>query len=529
MIRRSFIAASLVLLAGCGRADAFVTIPDAYDSPQQFLSGIYRADRSVTPSAGYRIRAAIVPHHLTASETIAAGIRMLSKQKISRIVLLSPDHFAACPTLLCTMRGSFRTQLGTVETDSVIPDSPLVTSSPSLFRKEHGITGVLPFLAHYEPGVKIVPLVLSTSKPWRDALPVLEPLLTGDTVLVVSSDFSHYLPLEEADVSDEATAKTLFAKDFDGIARLRIPAQSDCPGCLWLLANVADRGDFFNPSVIRHTNSARILNEPDVKETTSHFAMVFYENAKLSGTDAAFAGDVTVTRAEGKVPKVPVSLRAFWSGSGARVVNLEGPIGEGCVPSDNPFIFCNERSTWRGLKEVATQWITLNNHMFDRGVAGLDATVRMISEDGEVPLSFDPVEAGDLRLFAFTPILNPAEDRLEIAGKRARQKVLDALRASKDDKLRVVYVHGGTEYSALTTADEDALYHSFIDAGADAVIAVHSHVPGDMEIYAGKPIFRGLGNFLFDQFAETATKTAKVVRLRETPSGSVLFETSVSP
>ena len=53
-------------------------------------------------------------------------------------------------------------------------------------------------------------------------------------------------------------------------------------------------------------------------------------------------------------------------------------------------------------------------------------------------------------------------------------------------------------------------------------------VPGDVRIYEGRPIFRGLGNFLFDQPDRVATSTAKLVRLRY-DNGRILFETLLAP
>ena len=50
------------------------TYANTYDSPQQFMEGIYAADRDIDPPNEFRIRALVVPHHLTATAAIAAGI-----------------------------------------------------------------------------------------------------------------------------------------------------------------------------------------------------------------------------------------------------------------------------------------------------------------------------------------------------------------------------------------------------------------------------------------------------------------------
>lgn len=56
------------------------------------------------------------------------------------------------------------------------------------------------------------------------------------------------------------------------------------------------------------------------------------------------------------------------------------------------------------------------------------------------------------------------------------------------------------------------------------MVAAHTHVLSDMEIYNNKLIFRGVGNFIFDQPDEVATSTAMAVRVRK-ENNRLLFET----
>lgn len=62
----------------------------------------------------------------------------------------------------------------------------------------------------------------------------------------------------------------------------------------------------------------------------------------------------------------------------------------------------------------------------------------------------------------------------------------------------VVVVHGGHEHHPLPSPRMKNLYRFFIDAGADAVVNHHQHCFSGYEVYKGKPIFYGLGNFAFD-------------------------------
>lgn len=63
----------------------------------------------------------------------------------------------------------------------------------------------------------------------------------------------------------------------------------------------------------------------------------------------------------------------------------------------------------------------------------------------------------------------------------------------------LVIVHGGHEHYQLPSIRMQETYRFFIDAGADCVINGHQHCYSGYELYKGKPIFYGLGNFCFDR------------------------------
>ena len=68
---------------------------------------------------------------------------------------------------------------------------------------------------------------------------------------------------------------------------------------------------------------------------------------------------------------------------------------------------------------------------------------------------------------------------------------------SKADFVILVF-HGGVEHYNLPSPEIKQLHRFFIEAGADAVINHHQHCFSGFEVYKGKPIFYGIGNFLFD-------------------------------
>lgn len=525
-----------VLLAGCTPGHTVISIPLSDATIETMTYGMYEAGQEQfaipwTPTK----RVVIVPHHLTAAKGIGMGTASLSREDPQSILLLSPDHFGECPTAFCTGDVSFESKLGKTNPDpkmvQALRSSEWVTEKPELFKREHGITAVVPFLMRSLSGTTVTPVVASIvpqSAEKREAyFDLLKSVLQNDEILLVSSDFSHYLSLEQANEMDEETAKAIFSKDFDAIAKLKNPEQSDCPVCIWLAARIANDQDAYNPSVLLHSNSALILAEENIQETTSHFTIAFYQNDFLSGDDIAFGGDVTLTRPRTNF-KLSPELNQFWSGTGARIVNLEGPLKKECEANSNPFIFCNLYDTWLTLKDIATHWGVENNHMYDQGIAGVEETKSLITEGGEEYVDIQGKLVQGMQVYTLTDLLNPVAESKWFA-QEDYLAVINALSENDDSPIpQIVFLHGGTEYNALTNEEEMILYRSFIDTGADALIVTHTHVPGDVEFYMGAPIFRGIGNFIFDQYDAVATRTAKLIRLRQGSDSTLQFQTVIA-
>jgi poly-gamma-glutamate synthesis protein (capsule biosynthesis protein) len=76
----------------------------------------------------------------------------------------------------------------------------------------------------------------------------------------------------------------------------------------------------------------------------------------------------------------------------------------------------------------------------------------------------------------------------------------------------IVYIHWGKEGQAVLKY-QYAQAREMIDEGADLIIGSHTHLFQDIELYNGKYIFYGLGNFVFDQEKES-NKYSAIVKAR---------------
>lgn len=166
------------------------------------------------PSPGPAPKALIAPHagYVYSGPIAARAYNRLAgaSRTIRRVVLLGPAHRVALRGLALPTATAFRTPLGDLPLDTKIMDAlsgmPQVVRSDEAHRLEHSLEVHLPFLQAQLGEFKLVPLVVGWARPDAVAA-VLDKLWGGDeTLVVVSSDLSHYHPYEDARRRDADTA-----------------------------------------------------------------------------------------------------------------------------------------------------------------------------------------------------------------------------------------------------------------------------------------------------------------------------------
>ncbi len=172
-------------------------------------------------AGGSRPKALIVPHAgYVYSGPIAAGAyaRLAgSRGTIRRVVILGPTHRVAVRGLALPSARAFATPLGEVEVDrdaiAALAGLPQVVVSDAAHALEHSLEVQLPFLQAALDDFRIVPLAVGAASA-DDVAQVLDRLWGGDeTLVVVSSDLSHYHPYDDARAIDRASAARILALD----------------------------------------------------------------------------------------------------------------------------------------------------------------------------------------------------------------------------------------------------------------------------------------------------------------------------
>jgi AmmeMemoRadiSam system protein B len=219
--------------------------------------------------------AGLIPHHDVASELSAEFFSSLAqKQKVKNFIIISPLHSDL--SLAPMISGHFVWDAGfaRVENNQQILDelaaSHLITYDEKDLQTEHGIYNVIPFIAHYFPGAKIVPIALtshnSPAQSFALAAALQKYLTAGDTVLLASIDFSHYLPSDETPAKNARMLDLINNKDYYTISGLHSD-YLDSPASLNVLLKAAEMsGADFN--LASSTNSGIISGLPQASSTS---------------------------------------------------------------------------------------------------------------------------------------------------------------------------------------------------------------------------------------------------------------------
>ena len=235
-------------------------------------------------------------------------------------------------------------------------------------------------------------------------------------------------------------------------------------------------------------------------------------------------------------------IDSLFQHSDAVVGNLECPATKIHAPVFKQYIFRAEPEWLNDLKRHGLTHLNLaNNHSIDQGRKGLIDTKQNILQAGLIPIG-----AGQNQEEAAKPILLTEKPRkvwliasLQLALENfarlpdqpcVSQQSIDmlcqriALMKQEDPGCYIIVsLHWGWENHVEVVPRQRYDAHQLIDAGADCLVCHHTHTRQPNEIYQGKPIFYGLGNFIFDSQKDLNSHGA-MVRLTISPQEATAEE-----
>ena len=187
-------------------ADKQTLKDDIYD----YLKGVKCEQRK-------NIKAIVVPHagYIYSGPIAASAYKQLIpyKEKIKRVVLLGPSHRVAFNGLAIPEADFFTTPFGNIPIDKkgiqLISELPQVIVSEQAHKEEHSLEVQLPFLQAVLNEFSLIPLVVGDAE--RHIVAEVIDLLWGDehTLIVISTDLSHYHAYNKAKELDQATSEAI--------------------------------------------------------------------------------------------------------------------------------------------------------------------------------------------------------------------------------------------------------------------------------------------------------------------------------
>jgi len=193
------------------------------------LDGLF--DETQTTEAGPAPVAALIAPHagfVYSGSVAAQGFRQLHAGAYDRVVLLGPSHYAAIEGACVPRAATYLTPLGDVPIDATacrelgrqagfrVDDEP--------FRPEHSLEAEIPFLQRrLHDGWSLVPVLVGMFDRPSAAARIaagLRPLLVPRTLVVVSSDFTHYGPRFDYVPFEKDISRSIESLDMGAVERI---------------------------------------------------------------------------------------------------------------------------------------------------------------------------------------------------------------------------------------------------------------------------------------------------------------------
>lgn len=161
------------------------------------------------------IRALISPHagYIYSGSVAAFGYKLIKDAGFNKVLLIGPSHQMMFTGIALTNFSIWKTPLGLTSYSKKLTEE-LTTNSPfqllnEVHAFEHSLEVQLPFLQSVLDIFTIVPMITGRIDNLKDIAKAITKSLDDETIFIVSTDLSHYLPYEKAQVQDKLTIEKI--------------------------------------------------------------------------------------------------------------------------------------------------------------------------------------------------------------------------------------------------------------------------------------------------------------------------------
>ncbi len=253
---------------------------------------------AVPPPAGKQLRALIMPHagYVYAGFTAAHGAMAIKGNGFGRVIVMGPDHYVGFAGAAISKADCYQTPLGKIKTDkaavSVLKKTGMFIYAPDASdSKEHSVEVILPWLQTRIKRFSLVPVVVGAMQPEALAR-AIDPIIDDGTLVVASSDLSHYLPYEAAKQRDRETLDIILKRRAGILSRSSNRACGSIPIDTLLILALEHN---WEPVLLNYSNSGDTAGPRD--RVVGYAAIAFYGGYSMSKKLTQKQGQALVTLA----------------------------------------------------------------------------------------------------------------------------------------------------------------------------------------------------------------------------------------
>ncbi len=248
--------------------DILLNLAESKENPSS-ITGI------ISPHAGY----------IYSGRTAAFGFKILKNKNIKNVIIISPSHHEYFRGCSIYNGDAFETPLGAVEINKEV-STRIVEGSENIFfginghREEHAVEVQIPFLQKVLNDFNIIPIVMGDQSGAyiSELAEQLSKVIGNDTVIVASSDLSHYYSKDKARRLDSIVEEKISHFDFEGL-------QTDLKNRVCEACGGGPIVSMMKAAFLTGKNKSVILNRSDSGDTS-------HDNSRVVGyISAAIYGD----------------------------------------------------------------------------------------------------------------------------------------------------------------------------------------------------------------------------------------------
>ena len=259
----------------------------------------------ISPHAGYQYSGSVA----------AYGYKAIKDYKYKRVIVLAPSHYSRYRGASILDVDAYKTPLGLVKLNqgicnNLINNPPFIGTFKKAHQREHSLETQLPFLQTVLGNdFELIPILISrlNNEEFDFIADKLIPLIDEDTLIVVSSDFTHYgygydyVPFKkdvEANLKklDYGAFERILALDFDGFIRYKRATGITACGFMPVALLMKTLPDNVQGKILRYDTSGSILG--DFNSSVSYVSIVFTRDSEppdITGDNNSLNNDERLT------------------------------------------------------------------------------------------------------------------------------------------------------------------------------------------------------------------------------------------